>query len=347
MGGWTLAWQGLPEDIEAGPAAVTILEGIEEFVPSGTDATHIPTGFTWNPYGEDEFSFEKGERVASAAEDADAVVLVLGEGPYSEGFGNTNTLELPEAQRDLIETAAGTETPVIGVMIAGRPRGTEPAFEPLDAAMMAYQPGTAAGPAIADVLFGARNPSGRLPFTWPRSVGQITNVHNHLPPALFSGISPQEPLFEFGHGLSYTDFEYSELGLSPGSDPGDDHPYGTLEVRVTVHNAGEVAGTDVVQAYNTQAYGSVIYPDEQLVGFERVSLDPGDSERVEIEAPLSTLMVVPGDVAAAPEGLVLEDGKYAVSIGDLTETFVLGSSGYTGWEPPEEEESEEDEEDDE
>lgn len=116
---------------------------------------------------------------------------------------------------------------------------------------------------------------------------------------------------------------------------------------MTVHNAGEVAGTDVVQAYNTQAYGSVIYPDEQLVGFERVSLDPGDSERVEIEAPLSTLMVVPGDVAAAPEGLVLEDGKYAVSIGDLTETFVLGSSGYTGWEPPEEEESEEDEEDDE
>jgi beta-glucosidase len=214
-------------------------------------------------------------------------------------------------------------------------------MEPLDAAMMAYQPGTAAGPAVADVLFGAANPSGRLPFTWPQSVGQIINVYNHLPPALFSGISPQEPLFEFGHGLSYTDFEYSDLELSPGSDPGEEHPHGTLGIEVTVHNAGDVAGTDAVHAYNTQAYGSVIYPDEQLLGFDRVALDPGESERVRIDAPLSTLMVVSGDVVADPRELVLEDGKYAVSVGGLTETFTLGSSGYTDWDPSEGEESDE------
>jgi beta-glucosidase len=334
MGGWTLGWQGLPKDIKASPQATTVLQAIRSAVSGGTTVTHKPTGFTWKPFGEDTSSFENPDEMRAAAADADAVVLALGEGPYSEGFGDTNTLAFPAAQQRLVETVAATETPVIGVIIAGRPRGLPETMNKLDGVVMAYQPGTAAGPAVADVLFGDVNPSGKLPFSWPRSTGQLTNVYNHLPPANFGGTDLQEPLFRFGHGLSYTEFDYQDLTLSPGSYPGKHRkePSGTLEISVTVKNTGDVVGTDVVHAYNSQSYGSVIYPDEQLMGFERVSLKPGESKRVTIEAPLSTLFTVPGDIPADTDELVIEDGKYAVSVGDLTKSFTVGSGGYTDWE---------------
>lgn len=334
MGGWTLGWQGLPEDSEAMPAAVTILDAIEDAVDGGVE--HVPTDHVWEPYGEDEFAFTDEDRDAleAAAADADAVVLVLGEGPYSEGFGNTNELALPEAQRRLVQAAAETEAPVVGVVVAGRPRGSEETFDRLDAVLMAYLPGTDGGPAVANVLFGEANPSARLPFTWPKSVGQIQSVYNHLPPEAIDTTVDQEPLFPFGHGLSYTEFEYRDLELAPGSLPSESQR-GTLKIKVTVENAGDRAGTHIVHAYNTQAYGSVIHPDERLVGYERVDLEPGDHRRVTIDAPLDALRVVPGGMTGEEERLVLEDGKYAISVGDLTETFTLGSGGYTGWEPAE------------
>lgn len=333
MGGWTLGWQGLPKDIEASPQATTVLQGIRSAVGGGTTVTHRPTGYTWKPFGEDTYSFENPDEMRTAAAAADAVVLALGEGPYSEGYGDTNTLELPSAQQRLVETVAATETPVIGVIIAGRPRGLSGTMERLDGVVMAYQPGTAAGPAVADVLFGDVNPSGKLPFSWPRSTGQLTNVYNHLPPANFGGTATQKPLFPFGHGLSYTEFDYHDLTLAPGAYPGKkkEEPSGTLEISVTVTNTGDVTGTDVVHAYNSQTYGSVISPEKQLVGFERVSLKPGESKRMTIEAPLSTLLTVPGGLPGDTEELVLEDGKYAISVGDLTESFTIGSGGYTDW----------------
>jgi beta-glucosidase len=334
MGGWTLGWQGLPKNIDASPQATTVLQGIRSAVSKSTEVTHKPTGYTWKPFGEDIYSFENPDEMKTAAANADAVVLALGEGPHSEGFGDTNTLELSDAQQRLVETVAATKTPVIGVIIAGRPRGIAETIEQLDAVVMAYQPGTAAGPAVADVLFGNVNPSGTLPFTWPRSTGQLINVYNSLPPANFGGTDPQEPLFPFGHGLSYTEFDYQDLTLSPGSYPGKhkNNPSGTLEISVTVKNTGDISGTDAVHAYNTQAYGSAIYPEKQLMGFDRVSLNPGESKRVTIEAPLSTLFTVPGGLPGDTEEMVIEDGKYAVSVGDLTKTFTIGSGGYTDWE---------------
>jgi beta-glucosidase len=208
----------------------------------------------------------------------------------------------------------------------------------LDAALMAYQPGTAGGTAVARVLFGETDPGGRLPFTWPTSTGQLLSVYNHLPPA--SGTSDgNEPLFEFGHGPSYADFEYELLDVSPGRF-GDGSDLGTLEVSVRVANRGDRSGTDVVSAVAVQSYGSVVHPDERLMGFERVSLDPGESEHVTVEAPVETLPVVPGDVPGDADEPTVEDGQYAVRVGEMAETFTVGSGGYTDWEYSEGAESE-------
>jgi beta-glucosidase len=142
MGGWTRGWQGPSGD--DGPAAVTVLDGIEAAVSGSTEVEHRPTGYTWRPFGEDGETFENPDEVREAAADADAAVLVLGEGPYAEGEGDIDTLELHSAQQRLVETVAETDTPAVGVILAGRPRGTEAVFERLDAAVMAYLPGTAA-----------------------------------------------------------------------------------------------------------------------------------------------------------------------------------------------------------
>lgn len=337
MGGWTLGWQGLPEGVDAAPAAVTILEGIREAAPAGTEVIHVPTGHEFAPYGDDEFPFDNADEARAAAERADAAVAVVGEGPYSEGFGDVDSLELPGEQPTLIETLAETGTPTAGVVVAGRPLGGPETMSRLDAALMAYQPGTAGGTAVGRVLFGDADPSGRLPFTWPRSTGRLLNVYNHLPPS--SGTEGEnEPLFPFGHGLSYGEFEYEDLRVSPGRF-GNGRDLGTLKVSVTVTNAGDRAGTDVVHAYNVQSFGSVIHPDERLMGFERVSLAPGERRRVTVEAPVETLLVLTGDVVGDGGEMALEDGKYAVAVGDLVETFTVGDGGYTDWDPEQERDS--------
>lgn len=329
IGGWSLGWQGLPNDIDAEPAAVTVVEGLRGAAPSDTEVVHVPTGYTFNPYGDHEYSFENVEEVRSAAESADATVAVVGEGPHSEGFGDVNDLRLADAQQRLLDVLADTGTPTAGVIVAGRPVGGPETMATLDAALMAYQPGTAGGTAVARVLFGETDPGGRLPFTWPTSTGQLLSVYNHLPPA--SGTSDgNEPLFEFGHGPSYADFEYELLDVSPGRF-GDGSDLGTLEVSVRVANRGDRSGTDVVSAVAVQSYGSVVHPDERLMGFERVSLDPGESERVTVEAPVETLPVVPGDVPGDADEPTVEDGQYAVRVGEMAETFTVGSGGYTDW----------------
>jgi beta-glucosidase len=170
------------------------------------------------------------------------------------------------------------------------------------------------------VLFGEHNPSGKLPFSWPSSAGQIRNVVDHRPPSNGTGDpGPNEPLFAFGHGLSYTAFDYGNLSASAsGADAG-----GAVEVSVDVTNDGDVAGTEVVHAYVTRAYGSVIHPDERLIGFDRVSLDPGETRTVTVETPLSVLAVVPGDVPGNGERVV-EPGEYEVTVGGRTDTFTVG-----------------------
>lgn len=305
MGGWTLGWQGVGDTL---PPAITPLEGIREATPDSTTVVHEPTGV-------DEF--ENEDAVREAAADADAVVAVLGEGPYAEEHGDTDTLALPDAQRRLVRTLDGAGTPYAGVLFAGRPRGTD-VFDRLPAAIMGYLPGTEGGSAVADAVFGELNPGGRLPFTWPTGTGQLLNVHNAYPPAIFgSGEDPpsssQEPLFPFGHGESYTEFEYAEPRITP-STVRRDAATDRFTVSVRVRNAGDRAGDHVVPVFAERRHGAIPSPMTEVIGYERVSLDPGESARVKIEASIAPLATVPGDAFSRVDLQVLP-GEYRIRLG--------------------------------
>jgi len=331
-GGWTLGWQGIQEGYPSAdgprPRQSRLHEVLADELGS-SNVTYEPTGFYADPYnpgtsdanGDFTFTDQEEQAVRSGASDADAVVVVLGEGPHNEGFGDRNRLALDPAQQALVDAVddEAPDTPVIGVILAGSPRGNE-TLDDLDAVLFAGQPGSDGGRAIADVLLGEANPSGKLAFQWPQSVGQVPIHYNAKPP-----LDGHEPRYPFGHGLSYTDFEYSNLSVSPDSvdDPGRRE---TVTVSVDVENVGDRAGDHVVEVFNTQSFGSVIQPNRRLLGFERVSLSAGESTTVEIEASLRALEVIGGDVPAT-SAKVVEPAEYELSIGDLTTTLTVGQAG--------------------
>ncbi|WP_324756709.1 glycoside hydrolase family 3 N-terminal domain-containing protein [Haloarcula sp. GH36] len=333
-GGWTLGWQGA----SAGgpyPRQNLLTDALRDRVNS---LAHVPTTYNnagwWAGQGDgpdqqtDEngnFDFTESQRqqVEDAAPDADAAVVVLGEGTHNEGFGDRDELVLDEAQQDLLDTvvsAVDESTQVIGVFLAGSPRGSPETFSKLDAALFAGQPGSDGGPAIADTLVGEYNPSGKLAFSWPENVGTAPVQYNRYDPTS-TGATDNTPMFEFGHGLSYTDFTYESVSVTP---PTVGNPANKSEVTVTVEvrNSGEMAGEHIVELYNTQSYGSVLQPIRRLLGYERVSLDAGERTTVEITADLRALEVVPGDVLAlGPK--VVEAGEYELTVGQDGPTTTL------------------------
>jgi len=341
-GGWSLGWQG-PSAGGPFPRQNLLVDELESRVD---DLTHVPTTYensTWwagqgdgenqqsDENGNFEFTDEQESQVRSAAPDADAVVVVIGEGCHNEGFGDRDELVLDEAQQalvDVVDEETDDDTPVVGVMLAGSPRGDSETFDQLDALLFAGQPGSDGGVAIAETIVGEYNPSGKLAFSWPRNpgtpVGTVPMPYNRYPPTS-TGATDNTPLYEFGHGLSYTDFEYANLSVTPGSvkDPSKAE---TVRVSVDVTNDGDVAGEHVVEVFNTQSYGSVLQPYRRLLGYERVHLDAGETQTVEIDADLSALEVVPGDVPAI-QSKIVEPGDYELSVGDLTATLTIKSAG--------------------
>ncbi|WP_137288694.1 beta-glucosidase family protein [Natronorubrum halophilum] len=337
-GGWTLGWQGVEDGFLTAdgprPRQTTIEGALADRL--GDRLTHVPTEFEPAVYESIYENFDNGffdvtdeqeAAVLEAAGTADAAVVVLGEGPHNEGFGDRDRMRFPESQRELVELVdgeTGDEVPLVGVIFAGSPRGTAETFQHLDAVLFAGQPGSDAGVAIADTLFGDYNPSGKLPFTWEGNVGHVPQFYDDYPPRQSVDASAGTVQFEFGHGLSYTDWEYSELSLSADSvkDPATNP---TVTARVTVENTGRMAGDHIVEVYNTEFYGSVLQPHRRLMGFERVHVDAGGSERVTIDLDLSTLEVVPGDVPGwRPK--VVEAGEYECSVGAESTTLTVAKT---------------------
>jgi beta-glucosidase len=339
-GGWTLGWQAIENGslTEDGPrpAGTTMIEELE--TAFGGEVTHVPTTLDraqwWTApeltaYEETrpayDFTDEQRSAVESAAPDADAVVVVLGEAPHNEGYGDRDDIALHEAQREIVRTVAentGEGTPIIGVEYAGSPRGGQETFQHLDALLYAGQPGSGGGVAITETLLGEYNPSGRLGFTWPQEVGHVPDYHTAWPSNL------PEPLYPFGHGLSYTDFEYANLSIAPPTvgnpTPGSNQQ---VSVSVDVTNAGDTAGDHIVEVYNTQSYGSVMHRDRRVVGYERVEgVEPGESRTVEVDIDLSALQVVSGDVPGLGPRVV-EAGEYELTVGELTTTLTVQNTG--------------------
>jgi len=264
----------------------------------------------------------------AAASSADVAVLVLGDqsglfGRGTSGEGcDTDDLELPGVQRALVEEVLATGKPVVLVLLTGRPYAVGWALERCAAVVQTFFPGEEGGTAVARVLTGAVNPSGRLPVSLPRSAG--AQPYSYLHPTLGEGDEvsnlPTTSPAGFGHGLSYTTFVRSELEVD-AETPTD----GVLGVRVRVTNAGDRAGDDVVQLYGRDLVASVTRPVAQLLGYRRVHLEPGESAVVELRVPTTRLAFAGRDLTR-----IVEPGELDVWVGTSAERDVQARTRLVG-----------------
>ena len=276
---------------------VTILEGMRARAGDGVTVEYAK-GASYE--FADEGKTDGFVEALALAEKSDVIVAAMGEKWDMTGEAASRTsLDLPGNQQVLLEQLVATGKPVVLVMLSGRPNSITWADENVDAILHAWYPGTQGGLAVADVLFGDYNPSGKLPVTFPRNIGQVP-IHYDMkntgrpielgePGAKYVSRylnTPNDPLYRFGYGLSYTKFAYSPAALSAaGMGAG-----GSITASATVTNTGDRAGEEVVQLYVRDLVGSVTRPVQELEGFEKIMLQPGESRTV-------TFTLTPEDLA--------------------------------------------------
>ncbi|MEM7582068.1 MAG: glycoside hydrolase family 3 N-terminal domain-containing protein [Acidobacteriota bacterium] len=272
------------------------------------------------------------EAALDAARGADVVLFFGGEEAILSGEAHSRAdLRLPGAQEALLSELAELGKPIVLTVLSGRPNTLEDVIDRVDAVLMAWHPGTMGGPALADLLFGDVSPSGRLPVTWPRTVGQVPIYYNHKRtgrPAPAKTLSFDEipvgawqsslsntsryldygtqPAFPFGHGLTYTTFHYQDLRVTPATVT----PDGTVTITARVANTGTRRATEVVQLYARDPVASLTRPVRELKGFERIELGPGETRQVTFELPASAMSFFHADGSKH-----LEAGEIQVWIG--------------------------------
>jgi beta-glucosidase len=285
-GSWTFTWQGT--DTAMYPKNVaTLLDAIRARAPNTTYAA--------------------SDAAVGAARNADVAVVCLAESPAVEKPGDIDDLTMADDQLRLARAIEATGTPVVLALFHQRPRIIRTIVDSARAIVTGYQTGPFGGEAIAAVLFGDVNPSGKLPFTWPRATGALVHYDHafseEAPPA---GYNPE---WEFGYGLSYTTFAYSDLSATLKD---------SLRVSVTVTNTGTRAGADVVQLYTRELYASITPPVKKLRAFERVTLGPGERRTVTFVMPTSRLAFIGRDNKPR-----VEPGPFDAMVGSLTARFMV------------------------
>ncbi len=316
--------------------AVSVYEGMSEYKENtlsfekGIDLITGNEAFTQPLTVNETINNNDIEKAISLAKSADGVVMVLGEHGFQSGEGRSRTeLDLPGKQQELLEKVFAVNKNIVLVLNNGRPLAIEWADKNIPAIVEAWQLGTQTGNAVAQVLYGDYNPSGKLPMTFPRNVGQVpiyynyksTGRPNHESHVFWSHYTDSEntPLYPFGFGLSYTKFVYSDLALSNKEiNKGDD-----LTVSIKVTNSGEYNGKEVVQLYIRDLFGSITRPVKELKGFELTEIKKGESKTIKFTLNNKEL----GFFNASGE-FVVEPGDFEVFVGGnssetLKETFVL------------------------
>jgi len=303
LGSWT--GDGNPSDV------VTLLAGIKHKISSVTKINYA------KGCDIDSNSTEGFENAVRAARESDVVIVAVGESAAMSGEASSrSSLDLPGRQLDLVKALYATGTPVVVVLMNGRPLTINWVAENAPAILETWFAGTQAGNAIADVLFGDINPGGKLPVTFPRSVGQEPLYYNHMntgrPPDANNKYTskyldvPWTPLFPFGYGLSYTQFRLSNLQLSAPHIRSS----GRLIVSVEVENTGQRAGDEVVQLYIRRQAASVTRPVRELKGFQRVALKPGEKRRIEFTLAREHLGFYNREMQ-----FVVEPGEFKIMVG--------------------------------
>jgi beta-glucosidase len=275
----------------------------------------------------------------AAAKEADAVILYIGGkgGWYGDDLtekegGDTANIDLPAPQVDLVNAVTAVGKPMVAVVSMGRPQGLGAVIDRLPAVLAAYYGGPHQGSALADAIFGVTNPGGKLPITIPRHAGQVPIHHGQkwgsgyrrTKADIHAGYldMPSTPLFAFGHGLSYTTFDYSPLKLE--SDTVD--VSGEVRLALVVTNTGKRRGTEIVQLYAADSATGVTLPAQQLIGFARVDLDPGASKTVSFLVPMSLLAYtgLSGDVIMEPGPVEFSAGSSSSDIRSSAKFTVIG-----------------------
>jgi beta-glucosidase len=278
-------------------SAISLLEGMKNALQGQGSLTFEqgPVFIKNTPQFTQHLQFNENDltginQAVELAKKSDVVVLALGENCFQTGEGRSQTeIGLKGVQQQLLEAVYAANKNIVVVLMNGRPLVIDWMAKHVPAIIEAWHLGSEAGNAVADVLFGDYNPSGKLPVSFPRSVGQCPIYYNHkntgrpvdTGAVFWSHYTDQsnEPLFPFGYGLSYTTFEYSDLKLSSSEIRSGEK----LKVSVNLKNTGKYEGAEVVQLYIRDLYGSVTRPVKELKGFKKISLKPGENRIVEFE----------------------------------------------------------------
>ena len=303
-------WRGKGEAEDV----VTLLDGIKAKVSSNTRVRYAEGS------GLESVDKKQLRKAVRLAKKSDVVILAVGEDADKTGESASRTnIELYPAQQELVKAIHETGTPVVMVLMNGRPLAIEWSSENIPSILNGWLLGSEAGNALADVLFGDYNPSGKLTMTVPRNTGQIPIFYNTkrvsrpLDNTRYTSKyidSPIEPLYPFGYGLSYTEFSYSPITLSTESISFDE----VLTASVTVTNSGERFGEEVVQLYIQDMVGSVVRPVKELKGFEKIALKPRQSEKVTFTIGVDDLAFYTRDMS-----FKAESGEFRLFVGSSSE----------------------------
>ncbi|NNF04689.1 MAG: hypothetical protein HKN17_09495, partial [Rhodothermales bacterium] len=301
FGSWSYMWQGTEPGAYPDGVA-TFAEAMQRADLAGV--TILPDG-VYEP-----------DRVRAHGYGADVAVLALGEKPSVEKPGDIETLELPRDQVALVRDLAESGVSVVVVLYQNRPRLVRQIEPMVDAIVLAYQPGPYGGPAVADVLTGRFNPTGHLPFTYPRLDGSLVPYDHKRSDEgdILHGWSAVQPQFPFGHGLSYTSFEYSDLA----TDVTDFEDEGIVRAMVTITNTGEMAGGDAVLLFVRDHVASVTPSVRRLRAFETVDLEPGESTTVSFDLNRDAFSFIGRDLRQ-----VMEPGAFSIFVDDLEAVIEL------------------------
>ncbi len=310
------------------PPTTTILNGIVAEVSADTEVLYAQG---CEVVGDDKSGFDKAIEIATKA---DVAVVVVG---GKSGLSNECTsgesvdrasLGLPGVQQALVEAIYATGTPIVVVLLNGRPLALPWITEHIPAVLEAWLPAQEGGHAVADVLFGKSNPGGKVPVSLPRDVGQVPVYYNHKPSGGRSHWQGEyidmstKPLYPFGHGLSYTTFTYSNLAISTKQATAND----TVAISLDIKNTGDVAGDEVVQLYLHDPIASVTRPVKELKGFKRLTLQAGQQKTVTFLLPVNIMAFYNRQMQ-----FVVEPGEIEVMIGSSSEDIRLsGAFTITG-----------------
>jgi beta-glucosidase len=311
-GAWSRTFLGQDTQFND-PSKLTVVEAIRKEL-GASNVDHVQ--------GTDYLEDKNSQEALQLAKNADYIVVCVGEIPATEKPSDINELDLPQVQQDLVKKLAAFNKPIILVMLQGRPRIIRE-IEPLaDAILMAYYPGQEGGRAISDILVGKVNPSGKLPYTYPKYSGNYVTYYHKKTDIRdvnwgFDGFYPQ---FEFGFGLSYTSFEYTNLKISQDTISGTDQ----LDVSIEVKNTGSRDGKEVVELYIKDLVATVSPDSKRLIRFEKINLAQGESKTLTFNLNRDDLKSIGLD-----DKWTAEEGDFELQVGGnpgelLKKSFYFG-----------------------